>query len=101
MHRLSSRLGAYLKKHGVQLSTHGLRHAHASYLLSKGESIAAVSERLGHADPAITNAIYHQFIPSSGPRLATRWDEILEARPEKPRVVEMLANASTSKKQSA
>lgn len=33
---------------------HALRHFYASVLLDGGESIKAVSEYLGHADPAMT-----------------------------------------------
>lgn len=41
---------------------HGLRHFYASVLIEAGESIKTVSERLGHANPAMTLAIYaHLF----------------------------------------
>ncbi|MCM0582151.1 site-specific integrase [Weissella diestrammenae] len=40
------------------VSIHGLRHSHASYLLSKGINIAYISKRLGHANIAITQTIY-------------------------------------------
>jgi integrase len=44
-----------LNKAGVRASrengTHALRHFYASALLDGGESIRAVSEYLGHADP--------------------------------------------------
>jgi integrase len=41
---------------GVTL--HTLRHTHGSILLDEGWSIPEVSERLGHADPSITAAVY-------------------------------------------
>lgn len=37
---------------------HDLRHTHATHLLQAGWNIAAVSRRLGHANPAITLSIY-------------------------------------------
>lgn len=40
------------------VSIHGLRHSHASYLLSKGINIAYISKRLGHANISITQSIY-------------------------------------------
>ncbi|MDP9766512.1 tyrosine-type recombinase/integrase [Deinococcus enclensis] len=43
---------------GVDVRLHDLRHTHASLLLSRGVPVEIVSERLGHADPAITLRIY-------------------------------------------
>jgi len=40
------------------LTMHGLRHLHASLLLSQGVSVPLVSQRLGHANPAITLQVY-------------------------------------------
>jgi len=37
---------------------HTFRHTHGSMLLDEGWTIAEVAERLGHADPAITAAVY-------------------------------------------
>lgn len=46
------------------VSFHGLRHTHASYLLSKDVSIDYVSQRLGHADTAITMKVYAHLLSS-------------------------------------
>ncbi len=44
---------------GIKPQTpHGLRHLHASLLLAKGLPITAVSQRLGHANAAITMSVY-------------------------------------------
>lgn len=44
------------------ITFHGLRHTHASFLLSKDVSLQYVSERLGHADLNITMKTYaHLF----------------------------------------
>jgi integrase len=52
------RINCRLKKAGLPNTLHGLRHFHASWLLSEGTPLPAVSARLGHANPAITLAIY-------------------------------------------
>lgn len=40
------------------MTPHGLRHLHASLLLAAGLPVPAVSQRLGHANPGVTMAIY-------------------------------------------
>lgn len=52
------------------LRFHDLRHSHASILLSAGESLKAVSQRLGHADPAMTLRVYAHCMPADDARLA-------------------------------
>jgi integrase len=42
----------------IGISHHTFRHTHGSMLLDEGWSIPEVSERLGHANPAITAAVY-------------------------------------------
>ena len=65
-----------LRKAGMPVTrangTHALRHFYASALLDGGESIRAVSEYLGHADPGFTLRTYTHLLPSSQqrPRLA-------------------------------
>ncbi len=44
------------------VTPHGLRHLHASLLLAQGVAIPAVSQRLGHANSAITMAVYAHAI---------------------------------------
>ena len=44
-------------------SPHSLRHTYASVNVANGEDLAYVSKQLGHANPAITLAIYTHFIP--------------------------------------
>ena len=47
---------------------HALRHFYASVLLDGGESIKALSEYLGHADPGFTLRTYTHLMPSSAER---------------------------------
>ncbi|WP_433322390.1 tyrosine-type recombinase/integrase [Weissella tructae] len=44
------------------ITYHGLRHTHATYLISKGLDVQYISERLGHSSPLITMKTYaHLF----------------------------------------
>lgn len=52
-----------LKERGLtNVTIHGLRHSHASYLLYQGVSINYVSKRLGHANVATTMNIYAHML---------------------------------------
>jgi integrase len=60
-----------LKKAGVPvIRFHDLRHTHASVLLAHGESIKAVSSRLGHSDVALTLRVYAHLLPDADNSLA-------------------------------
>lgn len=56
------------------VSLHNLRHSHGSQLLSVGVPIADVSERLGHASPAITLGIYSHALDSNKRKPADKWE---------------------------
>lgn len=45
-----------------QITFHGLRHTHASWLLSKGVDIQYVSERLGHKNVSMTLKVYTHML---------------------------------------
>ncbi|MFK0122717.1 tyrosine-type recombinase/integrase [Streptomyces nigra] len=64
---------ASARQHGM----HALRHFYASVLLDAGESIKAVSEYLGHADPAMTLRVYAHLMPSSSERARRALDDVL------------------------
>lgn len=49
---------------GKKISTHWLRHTHASFLLAAGIPIAVISRRLGHETTAITERVYLHVIES-------------------------------------
>lgn len=49
---------------------HDMRHTHASILLSQGASLKAVSQRLGHANAALTLRIYAHCLPGDDAKLA-------------------------------
>ena len=46
-----------------RIHVHGLRHSHASYLISKGVNIVLISKRLGHSKTSITLDTYSHFFP--------------------------------------
>ena len=48
-----------------RMTPHGFRHLHASALLAQGLPIPAVSQRLGHANSAITLAVYAHALPKT------------------------------------
>ncbi|MFD9737971.1 tyrosine-type recombinase/integrase [Umezawaea sp. NPDC059074] len=56
---------------------HALRHFYASMLLDAGESIKALAEWLGHADPAFTMRVYTHLLPSSSARARKVVDRVL------------------------
>lgn len=60
---VNKQLKRYLEQSDSKVITfHGLRHTHASYLLSKDIAIQYVSERLGHADVNITLSTYAHLL---------------------------------------
>src|SRR5262252_9414344 len=59
------------------VSLHGLRHTHASELLSAGAPITAVAERLGHASPNITLSIYSHALPADNEAAAKLWNDAM------------------------
>ncbi|MFE5632080.1 tyrosine-type recombinase/integrase [Streptomyces sp. NPDC056543] len=64
---------ASAREHGM----HALRHFYASVLLDAGESIKAVSQFLGHSDPALTLRVYAHLMPSSQKRTREAVDAAL------------------------
>lgn len=44
---------------------HALRHFYASALIVAGESVRAVADYLGHADPGFTLRVYAHLFPAS------------------------------------
>jgi integrase len=77
--KFGTRVKAALRKAGLgNLSLHSLRHSHASQLLSNGVPPAAVAQRLGHASPAITHAIYEHCMPADNQAAALVWNNAMK-----------------------
>ena len=53
-----------------RIKFHGLRHTHATLLLTAGAAVHEVSARLGHADATITMRIYAHALPSRADQLS-------------------------------
>ncbi|WP_419996119.1 tyrosine-type recombinase/integrase [Streptomyces boninensis] len=64
---------AAAREHGM----HALRHMYASVLLDAGENIKALSQYLGHHDPALTLRVYAHLMPSSEGRVRKAVDRTL------------------------
>ena len=56
---------------------HDLRHTHATLLLRDGIYVKVVSERLGHANVAITLDTYAHVLPGMQGEAAARLDSIM------------------------
>lgn len=61
---------------------HALRHFYASVLIDAGESVRAVADYLGHADPGFTLRVYAHLFPSSDDRARQAVDECMGATPD-------------------
>jgi integrase len=61
----------------AKLRFHDLRHTVASVLLSQGQSVRAVSQRLGHSNPALTLRVYAHCMPSDDAQLASSLNRLL------------------------
>jgi len=59
------------------ITIHDLRHSHASLLLSAGEPVKTVSERLGHASVTVTLTVYGHFVPGDQKRAASRFAALI------------------------
>lgn len=70
-----------LEAAGVEPTRHNgmraLRHFYASVLIDAGESVRAVAEYLGHADPGFTLRVYAHLFPSSEDRARKAVDQAL------------------------
>lgn len=62
---------------GRENGIHALRHFYASALLDAGRSIKAVSEYLGHHDPAFTLRVYAHLMPDDDARTRDAIDGLL------------------------
>ena len=59
---------------------HDLRHTHATLLLKAGVPLKVVSERLGHATPAFTMAVYQHVLPGMQAEAAEVFAELIASR---------------------
>lgn len=60
-----------------RMGFHGLRHSHASMLLSQGVQVRAVTERLGHSVASTTMNIYAHLMPGAQESAAAAVDSLI------------------------
>jgi integrase len=60
-----------------RIRLHDLRHTHASLLLKAGVPVKVVSERLGHATPAFTMAVYQHVLPAMQAEAADTFSDLV------------------------
>ncbi len=60
-----------------RIRIHDLRHCHASYLLTRGVNIKAVSRRLGHKDVQTTLRVYAHVLPEGEDQIVTTMQRLL------------------------
>lgn len=65
---------------------HDLRHSHASLMLAEGNSMYAVSRRLGHASITTTDARYAHLLPEMDEQMRSSLDRIPILDPGRPRL---------------
>lgn len=62
------------------ITFHGLRHTHASILLSQGINLISIAERLGHKDTSVTQEVYSHILDElkrkNRPKIARAIDNI-------------------------
>jgi integrase len=75
---VSAAISALMKRLGLSLTFHGLRHTHASHLPAETIHPKVVSERLGHANIGITLDSYSPVLPSLQEEAARKIDESLD-----------------------
>ena len=86
----SSWFSKWIKRKGLpDVDFHGLRHSHASILISQGVDIVTVSRRLGHNDVRTTMAIYAHAYEQNDSKIADLLDDVLspEMKPHEFKIV--------------
>jgi integrase len=75
---VSDQVAAVMDKLGLgKFTLHDLRHAHATMLLGRKMPLKAVSQRLGHADVAITLRTYSHVMPHDDEALAAEINDLM------------------------
>lgn len=83
-HTISHAITRYAKLAAVhRIRIHGLRHSHASLLISMGESPLIIKDRLGHEDIQTTLGTYGHLYPNSNYEVASRLNGIVNFEPAK------------------
>lgn len=64
------------------IKIHGLRHSHASLLISLGENALIIRDRLGHEDIKTTLGTYGHLYPNTNLEVATKLNNLIDITPQ-------------------
>ncbi|GAG80313.1 unnamed protein product [marine sediment metagenome] len=67
-----------VRKAGLELRLHDLRHSFASVMLAAGVDVKVISQSLGHANIGITLDTYAHLLPGAGKTAAEHFDKLLK-----------------------
>lgn len=80
-HSVRGTMVFYINRSGVpHITTHDLRHSHASLLIDMGMPITMISERLGHDNPSITLSTYSHMFPTRQKDFAEKLENLYQTR---------------------
>ena len=71
--------GKVVRKAGLELRLHDLRHSYASLMLAAGADMKQISSNLGHSNVGITFDTYGHLISGAGKIAAERFDRLLKS----------------------
>jgi integrase len=78
-HTIAHAIGRYSKMAGVhRIRIHGLRHSHASLLISMGENPLIIKDRLGHKDIETTLGTYGHLYPNTNFEVAHKLNGVID-----------------------
>lgn len=66
-----------VRRLGMRLRFHDLRHAHATHLVRAGVDVRTVAGRLGHATPSMTLNVYGHLLPGAQEHAALVVEEVI------------------------
>jgi integrase len=96
-HTVSYAIDRYAKLAGVhRIRIHGLRHSHASLLISLGENAIVIKDRLGHEDIETTLGTYGHLYPNSHFQVAEKLNGIMTVSTPKENQQSNVSNQFTS-----
>ncbi len=76
--RVSTKWKEFLEEHQFRhINLHGLRHTSATFLLSEGENMKVISQRLGHSNIGTTMNIYAHVLEETEKRASSHFDKLL------------------------
>lgn len=80
-HTISYAITRFAKAANIhRIKIHGLRHSHASLLISMGENPLVIKDRLGHEDIQTTLGTYGHLYPNSNFQVADRLSSLVQLK---------------------